>query len=256
MNLRKYDAVIISISGGKDSQTIMGVVAKLAEDQSYREEGRIIAVHADTGAEWKESLHHCNMLCTHYDIPLIVATPFRALPDHIERRCRLLADQGRKGGWPSSACRYCTSDCKRSPIEKSIRSLFPSGRGKPSVNVLSVTGERREESPKRAKLSEFDLHNRLTTDIRQVFSWRPILDFSLKDVWKHIKKTGLPRHVAYDRGNERLSCAMCMLAKDGDIRNGAKARPDLAEHFLSIESETGHTFKNGKSLASILEATA
>jgi 3'-phosphoadenosine 5'-phosphosulfate sulfotransferase (PAPS reductase)/FAD synthetase len=248
MNLTNYSGISVSISGGKDSQTILGLIADAVKEQNYG--GRLIAIHADTGAEWAESLPHCRMLCEHYRIPLFVAVPFRALPDHIEKRCRELAIQGRKGGWPSSACRYCTSDCKRSPIQKVIRAEFPGLLGK---SVLSVTGERREESSKRAKLPEFDSNKTLTTRTRLVTNWRPILDYKLPDVWRHIAGTGLPRHVAYDRGNDRLSCAMCVLATDNDIRNGAAAVPELAARFLQIEKDTGHTFKNGKSLAQILQ---
>lgn len=248
MNLTNYSGIAVSISGGKDSQTIIGVMADLAKAQNYG--GKIIAIHADTGAEWPQSLPHCRMLCDHYGIPLYVATPFRPLPDHIEKRCRELAAQGRKGGWPSPACRYCTSDCKRNPIQKVIRAEFP---GELGTNILSVTGERREESSHRAKLSEADENKTLTTAKRRVLNYRPILDMKLPEVWSFIGNTGLPRHVAYDLGNERLSCALCVLAKDSDIRNGAAAVPDLAARFLQIERDTGHTFKNGKSLATILE---
>jgi len=209
-------------------------------------------VHADTGAEWPQSLPHCQMLCRHYGIELRVAIPHRLLPDHIEARCRKLQADGRKGGWPSSACRYCTSDCKRNPIQKVIRSVFDT---KNAHSILSITGERREESSRRAKLPETELNKMLTAGKRQVMNYRPILDMTLEQVWAHIQETGLPRHVAYDLGNERLSCALCVLAKDADLRNGAAHNPELRDRYLQIERETGHTFKNGKSLAKILEKT-
>lgn len=245
-----YDAICISISGGKDSQTILGVVMKLVKAQGYR--GELLAVHADTGAEWPESLPHCQMLCDHYRIPLVVANPHRSLPDHIERRCKMLTEQGRRGGWPSPACRYCTSDCKRNPIHSVICNRWPAAR---LNNILSVTGERREESRHRAALADVEPVKALRAGMRTVTSWRPILDYSLEQVWRHISDTGIPRHVAYDRGNERLSCAICVMACEGDIRNGAIARPDLAEHFMRIERETGQTFRHKKTLGQILAKT-
>jgi 3'-phosphoadenosine 5'-phosphosulfate sulfotransferase (PAPS reductase)/FAD synthetase len=273
MILSNYSAIAISISGGKDSQTILGVTMQMVREQAYG--GQVVAIHADTGAEWPQSLPHCRMLCEHYGIPLRVALPFRPLPQHIERRCKMLAEQGKAGGWPnmqnryctshckvnaiektiragwpSAQCRYCTSDCKRSPIQKVVRAEFPSGDF--GVNILSITGERRQESPHRAKLPEMDANKPLTIKGRVVTNWRPILDYRLEDVWKHIADTGIPRHVAYDKGNERLSCAICVLAKESDIRNGAAECPELAEHFLRIERETGHTFRHKRSLADIL----
>jgi len=253
MNLHDYDGVAVSISGGKDSQTILGVTMALVRMQAYT--GHVFAIHADTGAEWRESLPHCELLCKHYGVGLIVAQPFRALPDHIERRCKMMAAQLPRGkpGWPSPAQRYCTSDCKRSPIQKAIRTEFPALPGKLS-RVLSVTGERRQESSHRAKLPEFNVDKMLTTPTRIVHQWRPILDFTIDDVWTHIRRTGLPRHPAYDLGNERLSCAICVLACKGDICRGAKARPDLADRYLRIERDYGFTFMHKTSLKAILDA--
>lgn len=237
IKLSDYSGVVVSISGGKDSQTILGVIASQAKAENYN--GKLLAVHADTGAEWKESLPHCQKLCAAYNIQLSVAEPFRKLPEHIEKRKM----------FPSAACRFCTSDCKRDPIFKTIRAAFPATLGN---NILSVTGERREESSHRAKLAAIEQNKKLTAGNRIVTSYRPILDYKLNDVWSYISATGIPRHIAYDLGNERLSCAICMLAKDSDIRNGAKNNPELATHYLKIEAETGHTLKNGKSLKSIL----
>lgn len=248
MNLGNYSAIVVSISGGKDSQTILGVVSSMAREQVYG--GQIIAIHANTGMEWPQSLPQCQMLCNHYGIKLVLAEPNTPLPQRIEARCRALSVQGKKGGWPSAKCRYCTSDCKRNPIWKVIRNRFPA---KSHASILSVTGERRQESSHRAKLNAIDDNVTLTAGSRTVRNWRPILDYTIDDVWRHIAATGLPRHIAYDRGNERLSCAICVLAKEGDIRNGADECPELASHLLRIERDTGHTFRNKKSLAEILK---
>jgi len=282
IDLTAYSAIIINISGGKDSQTILGEIWELARQQNYS--GQIMAVHADTGAEWPQSLPHCEMLCKHYGIPFQVALPFRALPAHIERRCIIQAAKGKPGwpdmqnryctahckvaaiektirseypakalpGWPDMQNRYCTSDCKRAPIQKVIRAEFPA-KLEDAKTILNITGERRQESPGRSKLDYLASDKDLTAGTRTVTKYRPILDYTTDDVWEHIAASGLARHVAYDLGNERLSCAICVLATDADIRRGAEARPDLAEHYLRIERETGFTFKHKKSLADILQ---
>jgi 3'-phosphoadenosine 5'-phosphosulfate sulfotransferase (PAPS reductase)/FAD synthetase len=277
MNLCDYSAVVVNISGGKDSQTILGMMMDMARAQSYG--GQIVAVHADTGAEWPQSLPHCMMLCEHYGIPLRVALPFRPLPLHVRRRCMMMAAQKPVGkpGWPSADQRYCTSDCKRAPIEKVIRAGWPSASCRYCTShcktdaldkklraefprgtfntVLTVTGERRQESNHRAKLPELEPDRRLSVSGRSVTRFRPALDLTTDQVWAYIAATGLPRHVAYDRGNDRVSCAICVFGSDGDIRNGAEARPDLAEYYLRIERETGMTFRHKRSLAEILRDT-
>ena len=241
MRFTDYDAVVLSVSGGKDSQCMMPVVMAAVARQAPA-----CVIYADTGAEDYATLGHVGYLCRAYRVPLHVAVPFRALPDHIEARCRKMQAAGRKGGWPSSASRYCTSDCKRSPIHVTIRRLFPEGR------ILMCTGERRQESPHRAKLLELEPVKLLCTRKRTVDNWRPILKYKVEDVWAGIAGSGLAAHPAYAEGNERLSCAMCILATEGDIRNGARRNPELAARYLRIEREYGHTFRAKKALAEIL----
>lgn len=151
--------------------------------------------------------------------------------------------------FPSMRCRFCTAQ-KTGAIDKLIRNLYPA---KQEAQILSVTGERREESPRRRKLPEFELHDRLTAGNRQVFSYRPVLDWTVGKVWQTIKDSHIPPHPAYtEYGNERLSCALCVFACDKDLRNGALDRPDLAERYLEVERRTGFLFRHKKSLREIL----
>lgn len=124
---------------------------------------------------------------------------------------------------------------------------------------------------------------------RLALTWYPIHDWLLEDVWRACGTSGFdvgqrrevyrfaleleesgadsnivdalnwlavkqfPAHVAYVYGNERLSCALCVLASDNDIRNGARHQPDLAAHFIHLEEVGESTFKNGRSLAEIID---
>ena len=132
-----------------------------------------------------------------------------------------------------------------------MRGEFPAALGK---SILTVTGERRQESPHRRKLDEVEHDKRLTAGGRVVTKWRACIDYTLDQVWQHIRDTGLPRHRAYDLGNDRVSCALCMMASEGDICRGAEARPDLAERFIRIERDTGFTFRHKRSLEQILSS--
>ena len=185
MNIADYGAVIISLSGGKDSQVCMDVIHSEAKRVHYS--GELMAIHADTGGEWPQTSDHCRYLAAAYGIKLRIVQPGRLLPDMIEARCRRLQLEGRKGGWPSAACRYCTSDCKRNPIQKEIRHLFDN---KQPNKVLMVTGERREESPRRAKYEELIPVTALRAGRREVLNWRPILDYPVGQVWSTITTSG------------------------------------------------------------------
>lgn len=237
IKLADYDVLEVNVSAGKDSQVALGRICT----QAYREGilHRVHCIMADTGCEWEESVPHSQHLANHYQVPFEVVYPNHPLPEKIRMRRR----------WPSKKCRYCTSDCKVAPIAKFIRNKYAF---KEEVKILMITGERREESSHRAGLPEFEVDTNLTAGYRKVFKYRPILDFKKKDVWDDIYASKLRYHIAYSRGNDRLSCALCIFANATDLRNGAQARPDLAEEYLRIERETGHTFRYKQSLASII----
>jgi 3'-phosphoadenosine 5'-phosphosulfate sulfotransferase (PAPS reductase)/FAD synthetase len=237
MKLAAYDSIIVNISGGKDSQVSLDQVCSHAERAHVLD--RVIAVHSDTGGEWPQSAPHCAYLCSQYGVPLEIVRPLRPLPVSIRRR----------GMWPSNPYRYCTSDHKRDPIAHMVRCV-----GAQAPRILMVSGERREESPRRAKLPEFMVDDRLTTksQSRIVHHWRPVLFLTETQIWDEIRRSGLRHHVAYDLGCSRVSCVLCVLATENDLRIGAKANPEMARLYLDIEAEMEHTFKHKRSLADIL----
>lgn len=136
--LDKYASIVSSISGGKDSQT-----QQLELTQAYdclNLNNTFVTVHAHLGrAAWPESLPFCQRLSKKtINRPLIVVTrPQGDLLTQIQARMNKLKGTG-KPFWPSSTTRYCTSDQKRSQIDKIIR--------KQSDIVISVQGFRAEES--------------------------------------------------------------------------------------------------------------
>lgn len=236
IDLTKYALILLNLSGGKDSQTL--AIKMVEEAKRQKVANRLLGVHSDTQAEWKATGSVVRNLCQCLDLPLEIVTPTVSIPDYVERRQR----------FPSMKCRFCTSQ-KTGAIDKLVRRLFPF---KNESTILSVTGERREESHRRAKLLEYEPHN-LTAGNRQVFHYRPLLDWREGKIWDTIKDSGIAPHPAYTEfGNKRLSCALCVFACDKDLRNGAKDRPDLAERYLRVERESGFLFREKRSLQDIL----
>ena len=77
--------------------------------------------------------------------------------------------------FPSPKFRQCTSDLKRSPVEKFIRTL-------PHKVIVNCIGIRAEESHSRSRLAPLAVNASLTTRDRTVYNWLPIFDQSLADV--------------------------------------------------------------------------
>ncbi len=87
---------------------------------------------------------------------------------------------------------------------------------------------------------------------RTITTWLPILRWSDRDVWQAIADAGTPYHPAYDSGMKRLSCSFCVLADEDSLVTAARLRPALAERYLALEQQLGHTFKDGLSIAAIV----
>lgn len=260
----------ISVSGGKDSQAMMLELVEFHRSEGCT--GQIYAVHADLGrAEWGMTEEVVKQQCDRLGIPLAVVkrNDGADLVDVISRRRLKLESEGRdEPFWPSSAARYCTSDLKRAVIDVWVRNQFPTG------NVIVAMGLRAEESSKRAKAPVRALRKGCQSKKRTVYNWLPIKGWDLEGVWykiglsttelNYIQKmvqsggqlpTGLLRatniHPAYLLGNHRLSCALCVLADENDLRNGAKHNPLLYKLYTRWEMETGYSFQNKRWLMAL-----
>ena len=116
-------------------------------------------------------------------------------------------------------------------------------------------GLRASESHARAKRETFKPRKDCTarTKGRFVYDWLPIHDWTESDVWDCIRQHGDIAHPAYrlERPNQRLSCALCILASLSDLMNGAVHNPDTYREYCRIEAVTGYSFRKDFWLSSI-----
>lgn len=258
--LRDGAAVALSISGGKDSQALLKCVAEYVRERGNG--NPIFAIHAHLGrAEWPQTMGHCLAICEQVGVTLVVVERARGdLVDRWKERMTVLNGSG-KPFWSSAKNRYCTSDMKRGPINKHLRGYDC---------VISVEGIRAEESKARAQKPIAHVRKEITTRTRRAMTWNPLLTWPMGDVYKSwgqgvpqlldareaFKMTGrVPEwwnyHPAYAMGNDRLSCAICVLGSKNDVYNGVRHNPDLADELIEMEIQSGFSFKAKQSLADI-----
>lgn len=273
-------ALAISISGGKDSQALLNAVS--AWHRSSGHTNPIFAIHADLGrTEWPQTAAHVERIAAEAGVPLVIVRREKGdLLARWEERMELLKGTG-KPFWSSAANRYCTSDLKRGPINQYLR-RYPL--------VISVEGIRADESAGRArkpvvlmregitakKLHGLPLDEALSFRSfkqRLALTWNAIHSWSVADVWAACGTSaddlslrqrlyqagdeaaallGWPAHPAYVLGNERLSCALCILASKNDLRNGARHNPALYQRLVEMERESGFTFRADMALSDLV----
>jgi hypothetical protein len=117
--LARGAALAVSISGGKDSQAMLELLAREHAAQAWP--GPVLTVHADLGkAEWPQTPGHVRFMADRAGVPLtVVRRPQGDLVDEILAREQTLA--GQAPAWPSAEARYCTADQKRAQIDKVLR---------------------------------------------------------------------------------------------------------------------------------------
>lgn len=241
-DLTAYDVIIANSSAGKDSQAMLDYVVELADAANVRD--RITVLHNDLGrVEWPGTAELAREQAKHYGL-------------RYEQRHReqgdLLTQVRQRGMWPSAKARYCTSDQKRSPSHKLVTQLVGELALDRPARVLYCLGLRAEESRGRARKPQLELNKAASSGRREVTTWLPILHWTEDEVWDRIRASGVRYHWAYDKGMKRLSCSFCVLATADDLACAAQLRPDLAAEYVALETELGHDFQHGRSLASIV----
>ena len=224
--IRAGALVAVSHSGGKDSQAMTILLAKIVPAS------QLAFFHAPLGeAEWPGTIPHIRATLPP-GAPLILApvASGETLLQRIERR----------GRFPDRRRRFCTSDFKRTPIEREIRRHLkanPQFHGR----VISAMGMRRDESPERARKTPWVRNHRNSVAGRDWYDWLPIFDLDEDRVFATIAAAEQTPHPVYGLGLTRCSCSFCILGSRADLRTAARLRPDLYRRYAQLERKLGHT---------------
>lgn len=223
-----------SHSGGKDSQAMYAVLRRhVPADQ-------IVVLHADLGRfEWPVQDH----IRATIDHDLVVVRAGKDFADMVRRRNAVAPD---KPSWPSARFRQCTSDLKVGPLYKAMRRIMAERGTTLAVNAM---GLRAEESAARKRRAALSLNKELSKAGREVHDYLPIQHYAEHEVWAAIRDAGQAPHEAYAAGNERLSCAFCIMGCPGDLAHGAERFPALFAELVALEDETNSTVFAAESLA-------
>lgn len=161
--------------------------------------------------------------------------PKQGVPDHIcERAHKWTFSEGNpfldicilRSGFPAAKGRFCTDRLKIRPIHEQVfQSIWDRGD-----IVLNWQGIRREESPARAAMDPFQ--RLIGKGEGEYWAVRPLLDWTLNDVWRMHKRHGINPNNLYKYHQTRVGCMDCIFATKQDIATTAEFFP---EHIDKIE---------------------
>ena len=232
---------LASVSSGKDSTAVYTLA--IESGREFR------AVFADTGNEHEAVYEYIARLPERTGGPVIetVRADFtRQLAQHREYLLREWPKQGisdaiaqeaaalheptgnpyldlciSKGRFPSRMAQFCTGELKEIPITQQV--VFPMLENGP---VLQWLGIRADESANRAKSPRYNRHDSGST------LWRPILHWTVQDVWAQHRKHGIDPNPLYAMGMGRVGCMPCINCRKDELRTIAQRFP---EHIDRIE---------------------
>jgi len=218
-DFQKVDWFVVGISGGKDSTALLLWMKKEFLPKHNISPDKLLCIFTDTQNEAPETYNH--ILKISFEIHPVIWLESEGFYNLAKRKKR----------FPSTKARFCTTELKLIPAKNFMDSL--------EGNILSVNGVRADESRERAELPEFsyvfDSHSGYTT-------WRPLLDWTLEDVFLIHKRHSFPLNPLYAMGFKRVGCMPCIMSRKSEIRKMVKLMPERIE--MLAEAENTSTGKN------------
>lgn len=250
---------IVSISGGKDSTATLILAVKRGMPFS--------AVFADTGHENPVTVDYVNYLGNRFKKNIqIVRADFAArilkkretvktkwveegvTSDVIEAALAALHPTGNpfldlaiwKGRFPSTKAQFCTQHLKADPIfSQAFAPALLAG------NVVSWTGERRDESLRRRHMPKFQVTPQIGGN--SVIRVRPLIEKSADWVFDLHEKNDVVPNPLYSQGFSRVGCFPCIHARKGELRQIKNRYPREVERLREWEKIAGRASKRQQS---------
>ncbi|MCG3207175.1 MAG: hypothetical protein FOGNACKC_00775 [Anaerolineae bacterium] len=291
LDLLHYAVIILYFSGGKDSLAALlhllelGVPPERIELWHHDVDGRAVPGWVPRGQlglledelpggyqwlmDWPVTPHYCDAVGATFGIPVyhvwrdggflremlrdgqvtgrtFFETPFGLMWKDDPRLTRTVRRMYPQRG-AINAGRWCSAKLKIDVARVALNNQ-PRFRG---AKVLTVSGERAEESPTRARYAEFETDNRAGG--RWVDRWRPVHAWQETQVWEIIERWRVNPHPCYKAGFGRCSCMFCIFGNPNQWATARAISPSLFEVNAHYEREFNHTIIKGTDITSFAD---
>ena len=253
--LARSAAVAIGVSGGKDSQAC--AIATIRHLDAIGHTGPRVLIHSDLGAvEWLESIDVCRDLAKGLGVELMevgraaggLMERWESRWDSSKRRYEDLETVTLVLPWSTPGMRFCTSELKTQVIASALKKRFK------DLDILNVTGIRRQESAGRSKAPISKRNDSLCRKGSEFWSWNSIVSWGVEQVFSCIKEAGFELHRGYrEFGMGRISCVFCIMSNAADMANSAR-NPDhtpIYRRMVDLEIKSTFGFQGSRWLADV-----
>ncbi len=144
-----------------------------------------------------------------------------------------------KGRFPSTRRRFCSEELKHHPIDREV--IQPALDN--NDEVWSWQGVRADESPSRAKLPEMEEHPKRWG----LVTYRPILKWTVEDVFAMHRKHGIKPNPLYKQGMKRVGCMPCIHCGKQEMREVSRRFPEEIKRITEWEAMVSDAAKRGAS---------
>ena len=261
-----YDKYIVSFSGGKDSTACflnlldIGIPTRKIELWHQDIDGQ-----NETFMDWEVTPAYCKAFAKAFNVPIyfqwkeggfkreLLRNDTNTAPITFELENGSTMTIGGKGPdntrrkFPQVSAdlsvRWCSAYLK-------IDVCASAGRNQTRFNKIKtviLSGERGEESTARAK---YEVLERDRADLREgkkfiryVDRWRPVKNWTEKQIWEIIEKYKVRVHPCYYLGWGRCSCKFCIFGNKNQIASAFAISPEQGKIISNLEKEFGFTIK-------------
>ncbi len=223
----RIDEFVVSFSGGKDSQVLLDLVARVIPVSEFS------VVYSDTGYELPSSIRLYNETKKFY------SDRYPKLAFHIAKNGQPLMYYWDSLGSPSRIHRWCCSVMKSAPLAKKLKEI---NGGEKQPRVLLFDGVRSEESVSRSSRSRIGKnvkHNNM-------INVSPILEWNATEIYLYILLHNLPFNQSYRQGLTRVGCVLCPYSSGWSEDLCGRLYPETIRPFVSwLESNLRYNNVDG-----------
>jgi phosphoadenosine phosphosulfate reductase len=211
----KVDNFLVAFSGGKDSQVVLDIVARVLPPDEY------MVLFTDTDMEIPPTYE------TVEETKELYTKKYPGLRFEIAKSEKSAIEMWGIFGPPSRIHRWCCSVFKTSLFGRKVRDILAL---KKQPRLVVFEGVRSDESTQREK------YNRIGEGVKHInlINSRIILNWNMIEVYLYIFFRNININNGYRMGLNRVGCSICPFASDWSEIIIGKRFPELTHKYVSV----------------------